>query len=333
MRTLKTLARSLLGSRYQNYLVFRYRRKLKKQYAYDFSRYSEAAYNSWSDASRETLEAQVVLEYHRIEKGLALPNPKPLFGLDVVRGLIESVTHFETCFGSTLATERARAAIASYVDFNGNEPELDFIPASFRVLKEPRATIEISRKELEQSTKIGFEEFARSRHSIRNFSGAPIDVEQILEAVSIAQTAPSVCNRQSGRVHVMVGREQIDKALSFQNGNRGFGHLAGAVLIVTSDMRTFAHSYERNQCWVDGGLFAMMLNLGLHAQGFGTCMLNWSADADRDQSMRSAFDIPDHECVITMMAVGHVPTSYQVARSARPGVEAVATVHQECTEC
>ncbi|MGV2077088.1 MULTISPECIES: hypothetical protein [unclassified Rhizobium] len=36
-------------------------------------------------------------------------------------------------------------------------------------------------------------------------------------------------------------------------------------------------------------MFAMKLALGLHAEGLGTCMLNWSAARDQDQMLRRNF--------------------------------------------
>jgi hypothetical protein len=118
-------------------------------------------------------------------------------------------------------------------------------------------------------------------------------------------------------VHAIFDSETRAKVLALQNGNRGFGHTAGCVIIVTSDLRTFSNSFERNQCWVDGGIFAMMLSLGFHDQGLGVCMLNWSADMDRDQDLRNTFPIPDHEAIITFMVVGPIPDHITVARSAR----------------
>lgn len=81
--------------------------------------------------------------------------------------------------------------------------------------------------------------------------------------------------------------------MSYQNGNSGFGHTVPALFVITSDMRIFEKSGERNQGWVDGGLFAMALVYALHALGLGACMLNWSQDHDQDDALRAAFEIPD----------------------------------------
>ncbi|KTR86246.1 hypothetical protein NS354_05685 [Leucobacter chromiiresistens] len=114
-----------------------------------------------------------------------------------------------------------------------------------------------------------------------------------------------------------------DHLLSFHHGNRGFGHKLGAVLIVTSDLRGFDMIGERNQPWIDGGLFAMSLAYAFHAAGLGACMMNWSEDADHDQRLRAEFDIPDNEVIITFLGVGHLPEVFEVAASPRPAVNDV----------
>ena len=75
---------------------------------------------------------------------------------------------------------------------------------------------------------------------------------------------------------------------------------------------------ERNQCWIDGGMFAMSLVLGLHAQGLGTCFLNWSKSAPEDKAMRALLQLPPQEAIITLIAVGNLPRSLSVAKSVRP---------------
>jgi nitroreductase len=118
-------------------------------------------------------------------------------------------------------------------------------------------------------------------------------------------------------------KEDIVRLLSFQNGNRGYGDQAGAVLLITADMRAFTMLGERNQAWIDGGLFAMSLNYALHSLGLGACMLNWSVEKGQDEALRAAFAIPEQEVVIMMMAVGHMPERLRVARSPRRPLKSV----------
>ncbi|MEM7316122.1 MAG: nitroreductase family protein, partial [Planctomycetota bacterium] len=155
----------------------------------------------------------------------------------------------------------------------------------------------------------------------------PVDISVIKTAVRIAQKTPSVCNRQSGRVHIYGSEADKTRVLSHQAGNRGFGNQAAYVLIVTADLRCFASPGERFQSWIDGGMFAMSLIYALHAQGLGSCALNWSATSDRDIRMRKDAGIPDNEVVMMMISVGRLPESFPVARSPRKPLEEVATIH------
>jgi nitroreductase len=64
-------------------------------------------------------------------------------------------------------------------------------------------------------------------------------------------------------------------------------------------------------------MFAMSLVYGLHAQGLGSCCLNWCAELSAERRLRAITEIPDHEAVIMMIAIGHVPESLLVAQSVR----------------
>src|SRR3546814_7910034 len=66
--------------------------------------------------------------------------------------------------------------------------------------------------------------FFRTRASVRDYSSAPVPSAVIEEAVELALHSPSVCDRQASYVYCLQSREIIDRALSLQNGNRGFGH-------------------------------------------------------------------------------------------------------------
>jgi hypothetical protein len=105
--------------------------------------------------------------------------------------------------------------------------------------------------------------------------------------------------------------------LAFQNGNRGFGDQVNKVIVVTTDLQAFVTPGERNQCWIDGGMFSMSLIHALHSLGVATCCLNWSVEMDIDRAMRVSAGIPECEAVIMLIAIGHYPAHLRVAQSAR----------------
>jgi nitroreductase len=151
------------------------------------------------------------------------------------------------------------------------------------------------------------ERFAKSRHSIRNFdrnhrvSGS--DVRRVIQLA--AESTPSVCNRRPFRAYFFNDPDTIHQLLKLQNGNRGFGHTVPALLIVTTRRASFTGSGERNQRWIDGGLFAMTIVWVLHAYGIGSCFLNWSETHKKSSLCRRVADIPASEDIITFIAMGY----------------------------
>jgi nitroreductase len=299
-----------------------------REYLYDFRLFSAASSAVNTEWTAATLGAVIVKEYHRLEKGLALPEPRRGFGSSTVHELFRLVQQHEALFGEAPATREARSALYHYrisphclpdlgaeIDAFLSTTSIDDLP--------PAGAMTVSRDEIHRAAQIDFADFARHRFSARVFTGDPVPPAAIEQAVAVAMKSPRVCNRGTTRCYAAFSPEVRARALALQNGNAGFGHLAGAVLVITSSRAGFTDWGERNQCWIDGGLFAMSLCYALHAAGFGTCMLNWSTLAARDKSLHDALDIPADEAVITLMAVGVLPPSLKVAISPREPVEQV----------
>lgn len=297
-----------------------------QNYAWDARRFLRHSSTYDPHVSPTATQARLTKEYHRIEKGMALPETRPGFGQAALENTRAMVTHLESGKNAGLETDGARGTIARYAEFHGEDlPEnvawtADYTADSANL---PGGTRVLTRAELDAAKAMDFDAFARSRYSVRQFTGAPVDPAEIRSAVATALKTPRVCNRESRRVYVAYDETARTRMLAHQNGNRGFGHLAGAVVMVTSDVRHFTDLGERNQPWIDGGLFAMSLAYALHGQGLGACMLNWSATWWRDRDLRADFNIPDHEVIITMMAVGQMPDNVTVAASPAPDVDAV----------
>ena len=71
----------------------------------------------------------------------------------------------------------------------------------------------------------------------------------------------------------------------------------------------------------------MSLIYSLHSLGMGTCPLNWSKNHDVDRRMRREARIADNEVVIMMIAVGHLPPEFNVARSSRNDLKETLVIH------
>lgn len=315
------------------YRVVRAAWAMTTAYCYDalrFARYSGTFHLAGSASSRV---ANIVKYYHTIEKGLALPAPRPGFGRQVNKDLCEKL-RIEIGVGNTGEDMQfAIDAVAGYAAFNqangvDNPPwigeTLAFAAANGISPKSQPTKVCVPH----QATLINERlDFLLSRHSVRHFAPDPVPDHVLELAARAAQSAPCVCNRQASKVYFVRDPDLKARMLRCQNGNRGFGDTAPVVALVTVDQSAFLEPSERYQPWIDGGLFTMNLLLGLHAQAHGACCLNWSALPSRDKALRRLGIIPPTETVITMVAIGKLRgENYLVARSERRALNEVMRI-------
>lgn len=303
-------------------------------YYYDFRRFLKYSATNNPYGSKQRHQGRITAHYHQIEKGLSLKNTRVGFGKEVVRHLINMLESYQQQYGSDELSQIALNTLLAYYQFNQEQgvtnPELY---ARLISLKQGQkqfeghlggGVIEVSKAQIQQRSTINFREFANSRYSIRQFDpDRELSLEVIKNAVTMAIKTPSVCNRQTWKVFAFSDRNSKTRVLSHQNGNRGFGDSASHVLIVTCDLNYFMNASERNQCFVDGGMFAMSLVYALHSLGVGTCCLNWSADYKRDLALKQEAQIEPSESIVMLIAVGQLPDNLTVASSPRKNLEQV----------
>jgi len=269
-------------------------------------------------------QADLLRRMHSLEKGLALPAPSPGFGSEKAKGLIEQIDRYRKVHGHDWYVATCTGVLREYSQFQRDQGYTNAVVENYLAQEDssfPGGSILIDRETVMATAKVDFAAFARSRHSIRNFEESPVSESDILSAIDIARRTPSVCNRNTGRVYFSTEAVDIQAALKLQGGTRGFSQAVPCLLVVASDVSAFYKLGERNQPWIDGGLFAMSLVYALHGLGLGTCMLNWSKSPGQDAGLRRAFQIAEHHNIIMMIAVGNIPNQVRVALSPRPELE------------
>lgn len=309
----------------------RYSLSLARNHLHDYRRNRR-----WTSAvergdTEQKLAALITMSYHGIEKGLALREPRTGFGVAAIELLLRRLDRYLDHAGPGPVAWAALNALDEYWAFNERRGHVD---ATLRARLDDlhdRAGREANhgrggtkhrtRHEVHHDARMDLTAFFASRSSIRNFAPEPVDVGLVRDAVRMAQKTPSVCNRQSSRVWMLTSEQSKADALRVQGGSRGFAEQVDKVLVVTSDLTAFQSAGERNQAWVDGGMFAMSLVYALHSLGLGTCCLNWSKKFEVDRELREYVPIPEQEVIIMMIAVGHLPDEFDVPQSPMKSVD------------
>lgn len=293
--------------------VKRMQRRTRREFRADAKRYLRFATPgdrvlSWS-MPESYVTTQAIKDYHRLEKGLALASPKRPFGAAVEGRLRKLVPHLDE--GSDLhhAVTTSLEALDSWNASGSIDEEVS--PVGLPPISWPRESIR---------------DFFYSRHSVRNFDpNRTISVDDLFVAAEFAGRSPSVCNRQAWRLRLAVDATSVEHLLRHQRGNRGIDNIP-ALALVTVDSRLFSGSTERNQGWIDGGLYSMSFAWALHGLGIASCMLNMSLDNDASDRLRTEFQIPDNELIVMQIAIGYPRESHRYARSPRKSLSETVSV-------
>ena len=300
--------------------------------AYDARRYLALSSTRSPYVSRENLAAKLIAHYHSIEKGLALPAPRPGFGKTVIPVVVRLVNVYVERYGEDEVTRSACGALRAYLAFN---EEQGLTPAEIPVHESivslldaceahpvgVSGTTKVKRDDVLAAVDHVGLEFFTSRRSTRVFSTEPVTDAELEFAVRAAMSAPAVCNREFGQVTVWRDPVRIGEVLSVQGGANGFGDGIPALAMVTVSQRAYWAEAERNQGWIDGGLFAMAFMHGLHAQGLGSVALNWSKSPATDRRMRQLVGLDEARSIVMFIGFGHLREEYRVAASPRRPLE------------
>lgn len=299
-----------------------------------FIRYSRAL----GTQGKDHIQGLISLNTHIIEKGLTMPQMRPGFGQEVLRKLFalcrlwqESFDKSDPFYTQAVRTILEYKAVHSELKFLFEESFASELESFVKEHNDLDASCQPTFDNAAQffsKNDANFPDFARSRHSTRHFSEEDIPVKRLLDAIDLAQTAPSSCNRQTTRVHIITDKTDIKKVLSLQNGNRGFGQSINKLLIITYYIPHYGTVNERHMGYIDSGIFTMNLLYALHYNQIGACTLNWCDSPKDEAKLRSMVPIDEKETITVIIGCGLLPNhSFSVAKSTRLEGKAITIVH------
>ncbi len=305
------------------------RREASRGFAYDKAQFLANAGALHLDRKAAAC-AEIVMGYHVLEKGLTMPRRRLGFGKGAVLHLMNLIDSFERRFGTDEPQVRhAVSVLRAYRELHRDWPEpMKRLDAFLAARPAVPAALEphVTREEFFSAKDAPFPAFAASRHVCRHFAG-PIPGETLDAALALAATAPSACNRQHARVHVIDDPSLRERLFALQGGTRGFGADADKALVVTADLSAVRWGWERHDAYVNGGIFVMNLCYALHYHGIAHCILHWSVEPATDREAHRLLGIPENEAIVQVLACGMPPEEFDVAASPRRAPEEIVTWH------
>ena len=281
---------------------------------HDISRFSRTASFSVFDDGYDQVVSRIMYNVHALEKGLARNRDIRLgFGAKALANLNDTLVVYRTTGydQSAFAYVEGVSIIQRYKELHAKqqfdvsflddivdpeflEPQEDFGAAGVKtVRKADKAT----------NSEKPFYELAQGRSSVREFSGEPIDTDKVMNAIRNAEKTPSVCNRQGWKVYWVEDKELAAKVLKHQRGF-GYAQMPEVLLTITVSNNSYLSPVERNEAFVDGGLFAMSVMYGLEYEGLAAVPLNAMMYYKDQKAVRQLLDIDDSEMITMFMAVG-----------------------------
>ncbi|OYW86573.1 hypothetical protein B7Z17_00015 [Candidatus Saccharibacteria bacterium 32-49-10] len=306
--------------------------EIRRLYACDEERYRKSHVPEIDSASQTQIGATLTYFAHSLEKGLSSDNFETGRGFTAVQALIDRLNIYKAKGYDTdnLAYVNALSVLHVFHDRHKNTEtlqELEMILGGFK--EEISQTTNgiggssvVSKKSKKDNSKKNFKELAEERFSIRSYSDKSVAKEDILDAIAMAAKTPTVCNRQGVRVYVSYNKDVIRAALKIQGGLDHYD-APPVLLLVTSDDSVYTSPNERNQGFIDGGLYAMSVLYALEYKGLAACPLNAMFGQKQDAAIRKTLTLPEGEKLITFISVGHFKDENNICKSFRFPVDEI----------
>nr|WP_321238902.1 nitroreductase family protein [uncultured Tolumonas sp.] len=309
---------------------------LLRGYGYDIRCTYKSMFWAPQQYDIRSLCAELIFQFHKLEKGLVMPGEPRLFGLDPANATMNILEkHGDAILSADVYLFRAAmATLIAYrdklVDYKLDAKDqitsrLQRFLAARQVAITPELTTPHSLPALLAQTdaSVMFDNLAKARRSVRAYKPDVVPQDILRKAIAMAQLSPSACNRQPSKVYLISDAEKKAQFLNLQNGNRGFGHLAPHIAVLTTDERCYFNAMERHEPYIDSGMFAMSFILALRTFDVGTCCLNWCVTSKTDIQAHKMLNIADSERISMVILLGFIPDDCQVPRSVRRDIDNV----------
>lgn len=265
-------------------------------------------------------------DVHRIEKGLASADRRPVFAEGYVAELVEAV-----------------ARLATWCAMPGHEADRDTLAWAVDVLDDYFATVEATplitaARDRHQATvealravpgdrrpqyrpsdppPVTIEELTgltERRRSVRAFLDKPVPREMIDQAMHVAAQSPSACNRQAFEFRFYDDSEAAARVADLAPGFDPAGRPVPVMGAIVGKYRAYYRERDMHVVYIDASLAAMAFVLAAESLGLASCCINWPSIPKLDRRATAELGLEPDEEIIMLLAVGYadptVPSPY-----------------------
>ena len=276
------------------------------------------------------IECQLILDYHSVEKGLLFKKTKPRFAQQRILNLHPSLAL--AVIKNSVSRSQIRVAYQVMCEYYELHQQLGvnisdyYTPAQYENYKNIlgdaytskfKGAINYQKDDFYAQVNADFVTFSSSRKSVRDYTGELVPSSLIEQAITLALNTPSVCNRQACKVYLLEDKARIDKLLTIQGGLTGYTKNITQVLLLTVDRNYFYTVGERNQFYIDGGMFLMNMLYALHFYKIANCPANWGKLIQEEKKLAGIVDLLESEKIICVIPIGVAKDEFRVTLSQR----------------
>jgi nitroreductase len=250
---------------------------------------------------------------HRLEKGLIMRPRRSVFAQDYLQ---ETVQQYQNCIRlGTLDSRELKWATDVLTEYfsvvDVTTPMVNHAEAMFKACRTAPESAPFMQpyqyQQIEKSS-ITFPElqqFIRQRRSVRWYQDKQVAESLLVEAIELAASAPSACNRQPFFFDYSCDPTVASELAGLAMGTTGFAQNIQAIVVVTGDLSCYPAERDRHVIYIDGALAAMQFMLACEALGLSTCPINWPDIEMNEVKMQQRLSLPVYQRPIMLVAVGY----------------------------
>ncbi|MEE3878794.1 nitroreductase family protein [Vibrio sp. YYF0003] len=270
---------------------------------------------------------------HRLEKGLIMKTRRDIFGEAFI---LETVELFASAYDSPNwcreEKQWAEDILSMYFKTVGSSEVIDFARNKYsaidKAIDSENAYVPYQRANIANKSSISVDDLRtlfEQRRSVRWYSEEAVPEQLINQAIELAKTAPSACNRQPFEFLVINDPKIAPEVTSIAAGTSGFSHQVPCLILAVGDLSCYPTEADKNVIYIDASLASMQLMLAFETIGLSSCPINWPVNEANEIKLRSKIALPKHKRVVMMISVGYAdPTSF-IAYSSKKSLSVMKT--------